>query len=115
MRLQNYPGLIELSELELGQVAGSALPFHLPGFRDARPGGEVHGRFSGPPLVGEFGGSYSGPNGGRIGGSITTNGRDWMAGLTAAMTSRNGNTTVSGSVHSNGRDWSVMGSLSHRF
>jgi hypothetical protein len=118
MRLRQHPGLAELdqlNELELEQITGSALPFQTPGFPVPRLGGEVHGRFSGPPLVGEFGGSYSGPKGGSIGGSIATDGRGWMAGLNAAVASRSGNTLFSGGAHTNGHDWGIMGSVTIRF
>jgi hypothetical protein len=115
MRFQNFPGLVELDELELKQVFGGLRPPFDMDFRDPGKRGEVHGSFSGPPMKGEIGGGYSLPNGGRIGGSISSDGRDWMAGISGAMTSRSGNTILSGSAHTDGHDWQVNGSVLIRF
>jgi hypothetical protein len=108
-------GLVALSDHDLGHVSG-AFPFpDSLGFQPALPGGMVFGNLSGPPLTGELGARYTGPRGGAIGGSITCDGQNWMAGLGGAMTSRSGNTTVSGSGFTNGHEWSVKGSVIFRF
>jgi hypothetical protein len=108
-------GLVELSDLDLGYVSGSFLPPAGLGFQPSPPGGSVFGRLSGPPLQGEIGAGYTGPHGGTIAGSITSDGQNWMGGLSGAMTSRSGNTTLSGSGFTNGHDWSVKGSIIFRF
>jgi hypothetical protein len=108
-------GLVELSDLDLGYVTGSFLPPNGSGLQPPPPGGSVFGRFSGPPFQGELGAGYTGPHGGTIGGSITSDGHNWMGGLSGAMTSRSGKTTMSGSGFTDGHDWSVKGSIIFRF
>jgi len=108
-------GLFELEGWELDHVIGAFMPADVPGFQVPGRGGEVHGGFSGPPMRGEFGGSFTGPNGGRIGGSVSSDGRDWMAGVSGAVTSRSGRTTFTGSAYTDGHDWGVTGMVVHRF
>lgn len=108
-------GLFELEERELDHVSGASMPADAPGFQVPGRGGEVHGGFSGPPMRGEFGGSFTGAGGARIGGSVSSDGRDWMAGVSGAMTSASGRTTLSGSAYTNGHDWGVTGMVVHRF
>jgi hypothetical protein len=115
MRCHNLAGLAEMTDLELEFVSGSGnLPFD-PNRVAPGTGGEVHGTFSGPPLKGEFGASYTGPRGGMLGGTVACDGRDWMAGITGGMRSRSGNFNASGSAYSNGHDWGVQGTFILRF
>ena len=115
MSLPEHPGLIPLDDLELASISGASLPAFPPVFPVPGSGGEVHGSISGPPMAGELGGSYTGPRGGRFGASVTSDGRDWMAGASASGRSRSGNSAWNASAFTNGHDWGVKGTLSIRF
>ena len=115
MHVKKSFGLVELDELDLGLVVGGLKPPYDMNDRDPGKRGEIRGSFAGPPLRGEIGGSYSLPNGGRVGGSIATDGRDWMAGISGAVVSRSGRSTVSGSANTDGHNWQVTGAITFRF
>jgi hypothetical protein len=108
MRLTKAIGLVELTDLELGQVNGSYLP-------TIDSGGELHASIFGPPVAGEIGASYSSPSGSRFGGSVAMDGRGWNLGVGGSLTSKSGRTTITGSAFTDGHDWGVKATGVIRF
>jgi len=115
MHFSESLGLFELEDQELGRVTGSFMSTNGNGYQAPGRGGEVHAEISGPPMRGEIGASCGGPFGSRIGGSFSSDGRGWMAGVSGAFGSSSGRTNVSGSAYTDGHDWGVTGKFTHRF